>query len=187
MQDGTPWPGNNTHHHPGMIQVFLGQGGRRDVDGNELPPLVRVSAVLTNAPYLVNLDYNHYINNSKALKEAMCFMMDPLSGKRVCFAQFSQRRVALYGYDAPKPKKPPTRTCNSWHKWCCGCLCLRRKKKQQLNKLPKTVIQTRHTKQGDEEALPLMSATMEAVEEGALEKMFGQSPVFIGINLGRKW
>lgn len=89
------------------------------------------------------------------------------------------RRVALYGYDAPKTKKPPTRTCNCWHKWCCGCLCLRRKKKKQLNKLPKTVIQTRHTKQGDEEALPLMSATMEAVEEGALEKVFGRSPVFI--------
>ncbi|PPD96381.1 hypothetical protein GOBAR_DD06610 [Gossypium barbadense] len=219
MQDGTPWPGNNTHHHPGMIQVFLGQGGRHDANGNELPrlvyvsrekgpsfnhhkkaealnALVRVSAVLTNAPYLLNLDYNQYINNSKALKEAMCFMMDPLSGKRVNMKGLDGiqgpiytgtgcvfRRVALYGYDAPKPKKPPTRTCNCWHKWCCGCLCLRRKKKQQLNKLPKTVIQTRHTKQGDEEALPLISATMEAVEEGALEKMFGQSPVFIASTL----
>lgn len=23
MQDGTPWPGNNTRDHPGMIQVTL--------------------------------------------------------------------------------------------------------------------------------------------------------------------
>jgi len=23
MQDGTPWPGNNTRDHPGMIQVLL--------------------------------------------------------------------------------------------------------------------------------------------------------------------
>ena len=22
MQDGTPWPGNNTKDHPGMIQVY---------------------------------------------------------------------------------------------------------------------------------------------------------------------
>ena len=22
MQDGTPWPGNNTRDHPGMLQVF---------------------------------------------------------------------------------------------------------------------------------------------------------------------
>jgi len=23
MQDGTPWPGNNTRDHPGMIQVSI--------------------------------------------------------------------------------------------------------------------------------------------------------------------
>jgi cellulose synthase A len=39
MKDGTPWPGNNTRDHPGMIQVFLGH----DTEGNELPRLVYVS------------------------------------------------------------------------------------------------------------------------------------------------
>ncbi|KAH7851486.1 hypothetical protein Vadar_012323 [Vaccinium darrowii] len=29
--------------------------------------LVRVSAIISNAPYLLNVDCNHYINNSKAL------------------------------------------------------------------------------------------------------------------------
>jgi cellulose synthase A len=114
MQDGTPWPGNNTRDHPGMIQVFLGQSGGLDTDGNELPrlvyvsrekrpgfqhhkkagamnALVRVSAVLTNGPFLLNLDCDHYINNSKALREAMCFMMDPNLGKNVCYVQFPQR------------------------------------------------------------------------------------------------
>ncbi|CAM6078570.1 unnamed protein product [Sphagnum tenellum] len=114
MQDGTPWPGNNTRDHPGMIQVFLGHSGGCDTDGNELPRLVyvsrekrpgfnhhkkagamnalmRVSAVLTNAPYLLNLDCDHYINNSKAIREAMCFMMDPTVGKKVCYVQFPQR------------------------------------------------------------------------------------------------
>lgn len=43
MQDGTPWPGNNTQDHPGMIQVFLGEGGDFDAEGNELPHLVYVS------------------------------------------------------------------------------------------------------------------------------------------------
>ncbi len=52
---------------------------------------VRVSAVLTNAPYFLNLDCDHYINNSKALREAMCFMMDPQLGKKVCYVQFPQR------------------------------------------------------------------------------------------------
>lgn len=114
MQDGTPWPGNNTRDHPGMIQVFLGHSGGMDTEGNELPrlvyvsrekrpgfqhhkkagamnSLVRVSAVLTNGSYLLNLDCDHYINNSKALREAMCFMMDPNLGKSVCYVQFPQR------------------------------------------------------------------------------------------------
>ncbi|KAL5699889.1 cellulose synthase (UDP-forming) [Ranunculus cassubicifolius] len=126
MQDGTPWPGNNTRDHPGMIQVFLGHSGGHDTEGNELPrlvyvsrekrpgfqhhkkagamnvlgldflipterPGVRVSAVLTNAPFMLNLDCDHYINNSKALREAMCFLMDPQIGRKVCYVQFPQR------------------------------------------------------------------------------------------------
>ncbi|GFZ13530.1 cellulose synthase A4 [Actinidia rufa] len=43
MQDGTPWPGNNTRDHPGMIQVYLGSEGALDVEGKELPKLVYVS------------------------------------------------------------------------------------------------------------------------------------------------
>lgn len=40
------------------------------------------------------------------------------------------RRQSLYGFDAPKTKKPPTRTCNCWPKWfCCGCCSGRKKKK----------------------------------------------------------
>ncbi|KAL8115112.1 hypothetical protein AgCh_021798 [Apium graveolens] len=42
MQDGTPWPGNNVRDHLGMIQI-------------------RVSAVISNAPYLLNVDCDHYI------------------------------------------------------------------------------------------------------------------------------
>ncbi|PKA56848.1 Cellulose synthase A catalytic subunit 8 [UDP-forming] [Apostasia shenzhenica] len=114
MQDGTPWPGNNTRDHPGMIQVFLGNTGAHDVEGNELPrlvyvsrekrpgyqhhkkagamnALVRVSAVLTNAPCILNLDCDHYVNNSKAVRESMCFMMDPQVGRDVCYIQFPQR------------------------------------------------------------------------------------------------
>ncbi|KAH9623282.1 hypothetical protein KSS87_021066 [Heliosperma pusillum] len=114
MADGTPWPGNNTRDHPGMIQVFLGNTGAHDMEGNELPrlvyvsrekrpgyphhkkagaenALVRVSAILTNAPYILNLDCDHYVNNSKAVREAMCFLMDPIVGRNVCFVQFPQR------------------------------------------------------------------------------------------------
>lgn len=59
---------------------------------------VRVSGVLTNAPYILNLDCDHYVNNSKAIREAMCFLMDPQVGKDVCFVQFPQRFVGLDRY-----------------------------------------------------------------------------------------
>jgi len=52
---------------------------------------VRVSAVLTNAPFILNLDCDHYVNNSKAVREAMCFLMDPVVGRDLCYVQFPQR------------------------------------------------------------------------------------------------
>ncbi|CAN1268160.1 Cellulose synthase A catalytic subunit 6 [UDP-forming] [Linum perenne] len=122
MQDGTPWPGNNVRDHPGMIQVFLGQNGVRDLKGNKLPrliyvsrekrpgfehhkkagamnALVRVSAIISNAPYILNVDCDHYINNSKAIREAMCFLMDPISGKKICYVQFPQRFDGIDRHD----------------------------------------------------------------------------------------
>lgn len=52
---------------------------------------VRVSAILTNGTYILNLNCNHYVNNSKAFLEAMCFMMDPNIAKKACYVQFPQR------------------------------------------------------------------------------------------------
>ncbi|CAI9758293.1 unnamed protein product [Fraxinus pennsylvanica] len=253
MQDGTPWPGNNVWDHPGMIQVFLGQDGFRDVEGNELPrlvyvsrekrpgfehhkkagamnSLVRVSAVLSNAPYLLNVDCDHYINNSKVLREAMCFMMDPTSGKKVCYVQFPQRfdgidnsdrysnqnavffdinmkgldglqgpiyvgtggvfrRQALYGYDAPIEKKPPSKTCNCWPKWCCLCCGSR---KNGRPKLKKDKMQKLKQKEASEQihALETIKESSEdtkteyqsIVFQEKLEK-FGQSPVFVASTL----
>ncbi|WOK94627.1 cellulose synthase A catalytic subunit 5 [Canna indica] len=123
MQDGTPWPGNDIRDHPGMIQVvFLGHNGVLDEEGNSLPrlvyvsrekrpgynhhkkagamnALVRVSAVISNAPYILNVDCDHYINNREALREAMCFLMDPISGKKVCYVQFPQRFDGIDRHD----------------------------------------------------------------------------------------
>lgn len=51
------------------------------------------------------------------------------------------RRQALYGYDAPIKKKPPSRTCNCWPKWCSLCCCSRKNKsvktKKEKKKKPK--------------------------------------------------
>ncbi|CAN6177652.1 unnamed protein product [Urochloa humidicola] len=114
MSDGTPWPGNNPRDHPAMIQVLLGHPGEQDAEGNELPrlfyvsrekkpgfqhhgkagalnALLRVSALLTNGAYVLNLDHDHCVTNSAVLMEAMCFLMDPDAGNRTCFVQFPLR------------------------------------------------------------------------------------------------
>ncbi|XP_020224052.1 probable cellulose synthase A catalytic subunit 3 [UDP-forming] [Cajanus cajan] len=257
MQDGTPWPGNNVRDHPGMIQVFLGETGGHDMDGNELPRLVyvsrekrpkfnhqkkpgalnsliRVSAVLSNAPFVLNLDYDHYINNSKVVREAMCFMMDPLLRKRVSYVQFSHRfdgidrdeqyanqtngfldinmrgldgiqgptyvgtgcvfrRQALYGFDSPRKKKPPTKTCNCWPNWCCcGWCCMRKRKKKKLKKPKFEIMDSSHRKVHSEAslvegALQYIELSSKGTEDEfsahisnqKFVKKFGQSPIFI--------
>lgn len=178
MQDGTPWPGNNTRDHPGMIQVFLGHSGGHDTEGNELPRLVyvsrekrpgfshhkkagamnalvnkleknsfilhasssltferpacdvipltfcnfqiRVSAVLTNAPFMLNLDCDHYVNNSKAVREAMCFLMDPQIGKKVCYVQFPQRFDGIDTHDRYANRNTVFFDVNPW---LTPCVC----------------------------------------------------------------
>ncbi|KAK3130763.1 hypothetical protein QOZ80_6BG0497770 [Eleusine coracana subsp. coracana] len=111
MSDGTPWPGNNPRDHPAMIQVLLGHPGDEDAEGHELPrlfyvsrekrpgfqhhekagalnALLRVSALLTNGAYVLNLNYDHCVTNSGALRDAMCFLTDSAAGNRTCFVQF---------------------------------------------------------------------------------------------------
>ena len=52
--------------------------------------LVRASAVMSNGPFILNLDCDHYFYNPKALLEGICFMLDR-SGDKICFVQFPQR------------------------------------------------------------------------------------------------
>ncbi|KAK3187829.1 hypothetical protein Dsin_027390 [Dipteronia sinensis] len=52
--------------------------------------MVRASAILSNGPFILNLDCDHYIYNCLAIREGICFMMDR-GGDRVCYVQFPQR------------------------------------------------------------------------------------------------
>lgn len=52
--------------------------------------LVRASAILSNGPFILNLDCDHYIYNCMAIREGICYMMDR-GGDRVCYVQFPQR------------------------------------------------------------------------------------------------
>ncbi|OQU89309.1 hypothetical protein SORBI_3002G171200 [Sorghum bicolor] len=66
-------------------------GREHNKKAGNLNAQLRVSALLSNAPFTINFDCDHYINNSQALRAAMCFMLDAREGDRTGFVQFPQR------------------------------------------------------------------------------------------------
>jgi hypothetical protein len=60
--------------------VYMARGKSPCYDHNKkagnLNAQLRVSALLSNAPFVINFDCDHYINDSRALWAAMCFMLD---------------------------------------------------------------------------------------------------------------
>eukprot|EP01018_Ginkgo_biloba_P004100 Gb_26772 [translate_table: standard] len=105
--------GITARDHPTIVQILVENGEDMDVEGCPLPSLVyvsrekrpgyphhykagalnaltRVSGVMTNAPMMLNLDCDMYANNCQALRQAMCFFLDPRSGHRFGYVQFPQ-------------------------------------------------------------------------------------------------
>ncbi|KAL9430654.1 hypothetical protein AB3S75_025949 [Citrus x aurantiifolia] len=74
--------------------VYASREKRPGYDHNKkagaMNALVRTSAIMSNGPFILNLDCDHYIHNSLALREGMCFMLDR-GGDRICYVQFPQR------------------------------------------------------------------------------------------------
>lgn len=74
--------------------VYVSREKRPGYDHNKkagaMNALVRASAIMSNGPFILNLDCDHYIYNSQAMREGMCFMMDR-GGDRLCYIQFPQR------------------------------------------------------------------------------------------------
>ncbi|XP_052171372.1 cellulose synthase-like protein D3 [Diospyros lotus] len=76
------------------LLVYVSREKRPGYDHNKkagaMNALVRASAIMSNGPFILNLDCDHYVYNSQALREGMCFMMDR-GGDRICYVQFPQR------------------------------------------------------------------------------------------------
>ncbi|GAB2273428.1 Cellulose synthase-like protein D2 [Dionaea muscipula] len=76
------------------LLVYVSREKRPGYDHNKkagaMNALVRASAIMSNGPFILNLDCDHYIYNSEAIREGMCFMMDR-GGDRICYVQFPQR------------------------------------------------------------------------------------------------
>ncbi|KAI9107725.1 hypothetical protein K1719_021388 [Acacia pycnantha] len=53
--------------------------------------LTRVSGLMSNAPYMLNVDCDMMVNNPKIVQHAMCIFMDPKGHKEVAFVQCFQQ------------------------------------------------------------------------------------------------
>ncbi|XP_021846318.1 cellulose synthase-like protein D3 [Spinacia oleracea] len=76
------------------LLVYVSREKRPGYDHNKkagaMNALVRASAIMSNGPFILNLDCDHYIYYAQAMREGMCFMMDR-GGDRICYVQFPQR------------------------------------------------------------------------------------------------
>ncbi|CAH8323138.1 unnamed protein product [Eruca vesicaria subsp. sativa] len=211
MQDGTPWPGNNTRDHPGMIQVYLGKEGAYDIDGNELPRLVYVSREKRPG----------YAHHKKAgAMNAMINMrgLDGIQGPVYVGTGCVFNRPALYGYEPPVSEKRKKMTCDCWPSWlscCCGGGSRHKPKSEDTKKksgIKRLLSGLRRKKKTSSATTTTMSYSrkrsteaifdLEDIEEGLegydeldksslmsqknFEKRFGMSPVFIASTLMEK-
>ncbi|XP_022718877.1 cellulose synthase-like protein E1 isoform X2 [Durio zibethinus] len=55
-----------------------------------LNALIRVSSSITNAPFILNVDCDMYSNNSEAIRDALCFLLDEEKGHEIAFVQYPQ-------------------------------------------------------------------------------------------------
>ncbi|KAK2978630.1 hypothetical protein RJ640_019087, partial [Escallonia rubra] len=100
--------------HPTVIQVLLYKGKDKDNVGHAMPNLVyvsrqksrtsphrfkagalnvllRVSAVMTNAPIVLTLDCDTYSNDHQTPHRVLCYFSDPSTRPKLGYIQFPQR------------------------------------------------------------------------------------------------
>ncbi|XP_042058221.1 cellulose synthase-like protein G2 [Salvia splendens] len=74
--------------------------------------LLRVSALLSNSPYILVLDCDMYCNDPKSARQAMCFHLDPNLSPDLAFVQFPQRFHNLCDKDIYDSEFR-----HAWEKW----------------------------------------------------------------------
>lgn len=117
--------GFTRQNHPTVIQVLLESGKHEDISGNSMPNLIyvsrqksttsphhfkagalnallRVSAIMTNAPIILTLDCDMYSNDPETLHRVLCYFCDPSLKPDLGYIQFPQRfhglnKADIYG------------------------------------------------------------------------------------------
>ncbi|KAL0362936.1 UNVERIFIED_CONTAM: Cellulose synthase-like protein E6 [Sesamum calycinum] len=101
--------------HQSIVQILIDGWNPEatDIEGNRLPTLVylsrekrpgwphnfkagsmnsliRVSAEISNAPIILNVDCDMYSNDGDAIRDALCFFLDEKQGQQISYVQYPQ-------------------------------------------------------------------------------------------------
>ncbi|XP_062088070.1 cellulose synthase-like protein E6 isoform X2 [Humulus lupulus] len=80
--------------HPLPTLVYLAREKRPKYHHNfkagAMNSLIRVSAQISDAPIILNVDCDMYSNYSESVRDAMCFFLDEKKGDEIAFVQFPQ-------------------------------------------------------------------------------------------------
>nr|XP_023881371.1 cellulose synthase-like protein G3 isoform X2 [Quercus suber] len=111
----TKWTNGFTRQdHPAIIQVLLDNSKDKDISGHLMPSLIyvsreksrtsahhfkagalnallRVSAVMTNAPMILTLDCDMYSNDPQTPIRVLCYLTDPKIRSALGYIQFPQK------------------------------------------------------------------------------------------------
>ncbi|XP_071918402.1 cellulose synthase-like protein G3 [Coffea arabica] len=118
-------PGFTRHQHPSVVQVLLDSRQDRDITGDSMPNLIylsreksktsphhfkggalnallRVSAVLTNAPVILTLDCDMFSNDPHTVQRVLCLFMDHSVRPNLGYIQLPQifnglNKADIYG------------------------------------------------------------------------------------------
>ncbi|KAK6140951.1 hypothetical protein DH2020_025305 [Rehmannia glutinosa] len=153
--------------------VYVSREKRPGYDHNKkagaMNALVRASAIMSNGPFILNLDCDHYIYNSQAIREGMCFMMDR-GGDRICYVQFPQRvrfmsaLVASFADRTLWVRPAPRKTTPA----VAAVVLLGRKKSASVSSAPE-----------DHRALRMGDSDDDEMNPSLISKRFGNSSLLI--------
>ncbi|XP_062088073.1 cellulose synthase-like protein E6 isoform X1 [Humulus lupulus] len=92
--DGRDPKAVDIEEHPLPTLVYLAREKRPKYHHNfkagAMNSLIRVSAHISNAPIILNVDCDMYSNNSESVRDALCFFLDEKKGQELAFVQFPQ-------------------------------------------------------------------------------------------------
>ncbi|CAA0817452.1 Cellulose synthase-like protein G1 [Striga hermonthica] len=96
--------GNNESNQKGMpFLVYVAREKRpshpHQFKAGAINALLRVSAMISNAPYFIVLDCDHYCNDPTSARQAMCYYFDPEISPKLAWVQFPQHFHNMSQYD----------------------------------------------------------------------------------------